>query len=240
MNVSTILAELAKTAGADVVREACQSFLNGGASGKVKKPKRERKPRGKSSWNVEVDRVREEMMASYRKTHTSATKEEVEKAVSYKNAFAEASRRRRATNPEAQAKYEEYKQRSDARRAERKAKKQGNAAPAPAEVPQEDGHESVPESESHSPRICTECEDPIPAPRGAIAGGDGSHRMCLVRGMKAGKYRNPTEWEEAAKAEGKRRAEIAAAEASSQVIQEATAAAEPKKRGRPAKKATNA
>jgi hypothetical protein len=58
--------------------------------------------------------------------------------------------------------------------------------------------------------------------------------------MNAGKWRNPTEWEEAAKAEGKRRADIAVAESASRTVQDATAAAEPKKRGRPAKKATNA
>ena len=238
MNVSTILAELAKTAGMETVKEACQSFLHGGVSGKVKKVKRERKPRGKSSWNVEVDGVRQEMMASYRKTHASATQEEVEKAVSYKMAFAEASRRRRATNPEAQAKYEEYKQRADARRADRKAKKEGKVtAPAPVPVPVEQESESV---HSHSPRVCPECEDPVPAPPGAKAGGDGSHRMCIVRGSKSGKWKNPSEWEEAAKAEGKRRADIAIAEAASSTVQDATAAAEPKKRGRPAKKATNA
>ncbi len=239
MNVSTILAELAKTVGVETVREACQTFVNGGVTGgKVKKVKRERKPRGKSSWNLEVDGVRQEMMAAYRKTHTSATPEEVEKAVSYKMAFAEASRRRRATNPEAQAKYEEYKQKSDARRAERKAKKEGKAVPAPA--PQEDEAADEESTHSQSPRVCPECEDSVPAPPGAKAGGDGSHRMCIVRGSKAGKWKNPSEWEAAAKAEGKRRAEITAAEAASSTIQDATAAAEPKKRGRPVKKATNA
>jgi hypothetical protein len=239
MNVSTILAELAKTVGVDAMKEACQSFVNGGASGKVKKVKRERKPRGKSSWNLEVDGVRQEMMAAHRKAHPSASQEDVDKAVSYKMAFAEASRRRRATNPEAQAKYEEYKQKADARRAERKAKKEGKVTPAPAEeADAEADHGS--DAPSQSARVCPECEDPVPAPRGAVAGGDGSHRMCLFRGMNAGKWRNPTEWEEAAKAEGKRRADIAVAEAASSTVQDATAAAEPKKRGRPAKKATNA
>lgn len=235
MNVSTILAELAKTVGAEAVREACLAYTNGSADGKVKKAKRERKPRGKSSWNLEVDRVREEMMSAHHKAHPSDTLEQVEKAITYKNAYAEASERRRKNNPEAQVKYDQYKERSAARRAERKAKKQGPVASSvPAPLASED--EATEVEAVRAARICPECEDAVPAPSGARAGGDGSHRSCIKNGMTAGKWRNPSEWEEASKQEGKRRAEIEEAESNSRVA----AKAEPKKRGRPAKKAENA
>lgn len=237
MNVSTILAELAKTVGAEAVREACVAYTNGSADGKVKKAKRERKPRGKSSWNLEVDRVREEMMSAHHKAHPSDTLEQVEKAITYKNAYAEASERRRKNNPEAQAKYDQYKERSATRRAERKAKKQGPVASSvPVPVPVAVSSEDEEDEEVRVARICPECEDAVPAPSGARAGGDGSHRACIKNGMNTGKYLNPSEWEEAAKQEGKRRAEIEEAESKSLVA----AKAEPKKRGRPAKKAENA
>jgi len=99
MNVITILNELAASAGQDAVREACTKFLGG-----KKKEKKERKPRGKSSWNLEVDKVLEEMRAAARAGGDS--EEEAKKKATYKLAFAEASRRRRENNPEAQAKYE--------------------------------------------------------------------------------------------------------------------------------------
>jgi hypothetical protein len=101
MNVITILNELAASAGQDAVREACTKFLGGKKAAKVKK---ERKPRGKSSWNLEVDKVLEEMRAAARAA--GASEEEAKKKATYKLAFAEASRRRRENNPEAQAKYE--------------------------------------------------------------------------------------------------------------------------------------
>ena len=41
---------------------------------------------------------------------------------------------------------------------------------------------------------CPMCHDPVPAPRGCIAGGDGSHRMCLVRGFRAGIFSSVNEW----------------------------------------------
>lgn len=94
MNVLTILNELAASAGQEAVREACNQFLTGGK----KKARKERKPRGKSSWNLEVDKVLEEMR--------QGLSEEDAKKVTYKMAYTEASKRRRENNPEAQAKYE--------------------------------------------------------------------------------------------------------------------------------------
>jgi hypothetical protein len=96
MNVLTILNELAASAGQDAVAAACNQFLN--PKGK-KAPKKERKPRGKSSWNLEVDKVLAEL-------RQGLSEEDAKKKVTYKMAYAEASRRRRENNPEAQAKYE--------------------------------------------------------------------------------------------------------------------------------------
>jgi hypothetical protein len=98
MNVLTILNELAASAGQDAVRAACTQFLGG------KKVKKERKPRGKSSWNLEVDTVLGEMRAAL--VTAGESEEGVKKKATYKMAYAEASRRRRENNPEAQAKYE--------------------------------------------------------------------------------------------------------------------------------------
>lgn len=101
MNVLTILNELAAAAGQEAVREACMKFLGGKKAAKVKK---ERKPRGKSSWNLEVDKVLEEMRRNL--VTAGASEEEAKKKATYKLAFAEASRRRRENNPAAQAKYD--------------------------------------------------------------------------------------------------------------------------------------
>jgi hypothetical protein len=43
------------------------------------------------------------------------------------------------------------------------------------------------------------CRDPVPTPAGCRAGGDGSHRMCLVRGMGAGLFDTVEEWEKMSK-----------------------------------------
>ena len=99
-----ILNELATSLGRELVLEACQKFAGSSASASAsasaplteKKPKAERKPRGPSVWNVEVEKVLEEMRAAA----TGDVK------ITHKMAMEEASRRRRENNPEAQAKYE--------------------------------------------------------------------------------------------------------------------------------------
>ena len=87
MNVLTILNELAASAGQDAVRAACTQFLGG------KKVKKERKPRGKSSWNLEVDVVLGEMRAAL--AAAGESEESIKKKATYKMAYAEASRRRK-------------------------------------------------------------------------------------------------------------------------------------------------
>lgn len=124
MSALNLIRELSALLGKEAVEKACQDFLG------AKKPKRERKPRGKSSWNLEVDKVLAEMRAG-----KSA---EEAKAVTYKMAYAEASRRRREDNPEAQAKYEA----NQAKRAEKKGKKAKPAA-APAPPPSEDDEDNT-------------------------------------------------------------------------------------------------
>jgi len=99
-NIVNILNELATSLGRELVLEACQKFAGSSASASStpteKKPKAERKPRGPSAWNVEVEKVLEEMRAAA----TGDAK------ITHKMAMEEASRRRRENNPEAQAKYE--------------------------------------------------------------------------------------------------------------------------------------
>jgi len=102
-NIVNILNELATSLGRELVLEACQKFAGSSASASAssaphteKKPKAERKPRGPSVWNVEVEKVLEEMRAAA----TGDAK------ITHKMAMEEASRRRRENNPEAQAKYE--------------------------------------------------------------------------------------------------------------------------------------
>lgn len=87
MNILTILNELAASAGQDAVRAACTQFLGG------KKVKKERKPRGKSSWNLEVDVVLGEMRAAL--ATAGESEESIKKKATYKMAYAEASRRRK-------------------------------------------------------------------------------------------------------------------------------------------------
>lgn len=117
-NVLTILKELSAALGQEVVQAACEQFLN------KKKEKKERKPRGKSSWNLEVDKVLEEMRTEVAEGET----------VTYKMAYAEASRRRRETNPEAQLKYEAYRAKVEAKQADKTKGAVEEAAPEPEEV----------------------------------------------------------------------------------------------------------
>ena len=93
-----ILNELATSLGRSAVIEACAKFSSSSSEAvQIKKVKKEHKTRGPSSWNLEVEKVLEDMRAS-------VTGDE---KVTYKMAMAEAGRRRRANDPEAQAKYEE-------------------------------------------------------------------------------------------------------------------------------------
>jgi len=95
-NIVNILNELAASLGRDAVLEACQTFVSPGGSIEIKKVKKEHKPRGPSVWNVEVQKVLEEMRAAAGP----------DAKVTHKMAMEEASRRRRENDPEAQAKYE--------------------------------------------------------------------------------------------------------------------------------------
>jgi hypothetical protein len=111
LNVLSIIKELSSALGKEAVQAACEQFIGG-----KKKEKKERKPRGKSSWNLEVDKVLEEMQAA---CLTAGAGEKV----TYKMAYAETSRRKREGDPEAQAKYETYRAKVEAKRAQAEQKK---------------------------------------------------------------------------------------------------------------------
>ena len=108
VNVLSIIKELSAALGKEAVQAACEQFVGG-----KKKEKKERKARGKSSWNLEVDKVLEEMQA--------ATGEG--EKVTYKMAYAETSRRKREGDPEAQLKYEAYRAKVETKRAQAEQKK---------------------------------------------------------------------------------------------------------------------
>jgi len=105
-NVLNILNELSVSLGNDVVRAACLKFTSGNT--KVK----EHKPRGKSTWNLEVDKVLAEMRAAAG----------ADEKITYKMAYSEAGSRKRENNPEAQAKYEAYRAKLDEKKAAKKTK----------------------------------------------------------------------------------------------------------------------
>ena len=219
MNVQVILKELTTAVGVDTVREACQAFLTNGPQETVapKKVKKERKPRGPSEWNKFVQQVRDEMNAD---RDGSAEQPKI----TYKEAFEEASRRRREGDPEKQAKYEAYRANVEAK-AKAKGKEKGVAT-----VPQEQDDEE--EDVSRKDKICPMCDDPVPAPRGAMAGGDGSHRMCIANGLRGDVWSSVAEYYKACELEAQTRADNAAAE------EKAKAAAVKKPRGRPPKQAS--
>jgi hypothetical protein len=77
--IQTILKELVKGFGEEVVREACQSFMKQQA-----KLQKEKKPRVKTSWNLFVEDIYTQM----KKTNAS---------VGYMEAVKEASRRKKQT-----------------------------------------------------------------------------------------------------------------------------------------------
>ena len=132
VNIASILNELAAGLGRDAVRAACVKFASGKAAPvEAAKPKKEKKERGPSSWNLVVAEVLEEMRAAASATADEGQQEAAVKAVTYKMAFAEASRRKRADDPEAQAKYDVYRLKLEEKRA---AKKAAKAASAPAPV----------------------------------------------------------------------------------------------------------
>ena len=132
-NIVNILNELATSLGRDLVLEACQKFSGSSASASSTptKPKAERKPRGPSVWNVEVEKVLEEMRAAA----TGDAK------ITHKMAMEEASRRRRENNPEAQAKYEASLAKRTASKEEVKEVKEAKEAKAD-EAPKKVGRPS--------------------------------------------------------------------------------------------------
>jgi hypothetical protein len=134
MSALNILYELSALVGETVLKTACRTYLDGADAPAPKKVKKERKPRGKSSWNLEVDKVLEEMRQACVATGKSA--EEAAKEVTYKMAFAEASRRRREGDPEAQAKYEANQAKREAKR-EAKGKSKKTATPTPTKKTEE-------------------------------------------------------------------------------------------------------
>ena len=137
--LNAILASLVAGFGHDAVKQACATFAlqlkpvapssveqeadaeqkKGKKAKKEKKVKfsattsegeEEKKPRAKSAWITEVDAVLAEMKL-------------VDSSTTRRQAMAEASRRRRATDPELQSRYEEYKAKKAEKKAEKKAKK---------------------------------------------------------------------------------------------------------------------
>lgn len=214
MNVETILKELTTAVGVDAMRTACKAFIEHGpqaTAAPTKKVKKERKPRGPSEWNRFVQQVRDEM-----NTDRDGTPENPK--ITYKQAFEEASRRRREGDPEKQAKYEAY-------RADVEAKRKAKGDTKEAEEEEED-------EVSRKEKICPMCDDAVPAPRGATAGGDGSHRLCIANGLRSELWSSVSEYYKACEVEAQTRAENAAAEA------KATAAAMKKPRGRPPKQSS--
>ncbi len=81
-----------------------------GKRGRPSKDKKaERKPRGQTSWNKLVAETLKEMQDAYKAEHPDISEKDLNKAVPYKLAFEEAGKRKRASDPEAQKKYEEAK-----------------------------------------------------------------------------------------------------------------------------------
>jgi hypothetical protein len=62
-------------------------------------------------------------------------------------------------------------------------------------------------------KICPMCDETLPAPCGAIAGGDGSHRPCISNGLRSGLWTNIPQYYKACEVEAETRANNAAAEA---------------------------
>jgi hypothetical protein len=91
VNILAILNELATGLGRDTVHTACLQFVTRKRHPREKK--KERKPRGKSSWNLEVDRVLAEMRADA--VAGGMSEEGVLKTITYRMAMTEAGRRRR-------------------------------------------------------------------------------------------------------------------------------------------------
>jgi hypothetical protein len=157
-NIVNILNELATSLGRDLVLEACQKFAGSSASASAssaphteKKPKAERKPRGPSVWNVEVEKVLEEMRAAA----TGDAK------ITHKMAMEEASRRRRENNPEAQAKYEaSLAKRTASKEDAKEAKEVKEAKDAKAdEAPKKAGRPSSKGKEAKDTKEAKEAKD---------------------------------------------------------------------------------
>lgn len=127
-SILNILNELSASLGYDAVRAACVKFSSSKHAHVpvVEKVKKERKPRGKSSWNVAVDKVLAQMRADYLVKYPCGN----EKTITYKMAYHEASKQKRANNPDAQLAYDKYRSKVEEKRAAKRAAK--GDAPAPA------------------------------------------------------------------------------------------------------------
>ena len=130
-SILNILNELSASLGYEAVRAACQKFSSSKSVPVADKPKKQYKPRGKSSWNLAVDKTLEEMRADYLAKNPGS---DATKAITYKMAYAEASKNKRANDPAAQATYEKYRAKVEEKRAAKRAAK-GETAPVPVPVP---------------------------------------------------------------------------------------------------------
>ena len=79
------------------------------SSSQGQKAKKERKPRGQTSWNKLVEATLKEMREVYKIDYPEDDDAAVAKAVPYKMAFEEAGKRKRASDPEAQRRFDERK-----------------------------------------------------------------------------------------------------------------------------------
>lgn len=131
-SILIILKQLEAGFGKHDVANACRKYLNSledgegltlrAAAEEPQEKEKEKKPRGKSSWNLEVDKV----LAEMRLTNPSVT---------YKVAFSEAGRRKRDANPEAQMKYDAYRKKVESKKEAKKEAKKETVSTATAELP---------------------------------------------------------------------------------------------------------
>jgi len=131
-SILNILNELSASLGYEAVRSACQKFSSSKSAPVADKVKKQYKPRGKSSWNLAVDKTLEEMRVDYLAKNPGS---DAAKVITYKMAYAEASKNKRANDPAAQATYEKYRAKVEEKRAAKRAAK-GDTAPAPTPVAQ--------------------------------------------------------------------------------------------------------
>jgi hypothetical protein len=113
-SVAAILSNLIVGFGEDTVKEVCEKYLAGEIK-PAKPTRRKTGPRGKSSWNIYVEEVLEEMRGT-------------DSEVTHKMAMSEASRRRRENDPTAEQKYHENKAKREAKKAAKTAAKDARQA----------------------------------------------------------------------------------------------------------------